>query len=116
MVIYILLCKKSGRLVKPAVKQISPSFRIPLLSYLQLMFWVGFGFWFFFKETINRAQQFVSLIFLRCELSQLLTTYLSLCRDLFLMRFLLYVCLEAAETHCQETNCLRMKGFTKLFL
>lgn len=71
---------------------------------------------FFFKEAINRAQQFVSLIFLKCELSQLPTTYLSLCRDLLLMRFLLYVCLGAAETRCQETNCLRMKGFTKSFL
>lgn len=59
----------------------------------------------FFKETINRAQQFVGLVFLKCELSQLPTTYLSHCRDLFLMRFLLYVCLGAAETHCQETNC-----------
>lgn len=98
---------------KTCFKQISPSFRF----YLQLVFWfVGCGV--FFKETINRAQQFVSLFFffLKCELSQLPTTYLSLCWDLFLMRFLLYVCLGASETRCQETNCLRMKGFTKSLL
>lgn len=47
---------------KTCFKQISPSFRF----YLQLVFWfVGCGG--FFKETINRAQQFVSLFFFFSE-------------------------------------------------